>query len=97
MIILIIVLQVPDKYANVLVSLLKNVLDEVMKEMTVKDFHLETYASSNFMGFFLSDQESDFLKRIAVLCAERITDLGKYYHQHYNFSCIYLYTLLKNK
>lgn len=45
--------------------------------MTVNDFHLETYASSNFMGFFLSDQASAFLKKIAVLCAERITALGK--------------------
>lgn len=75
--ILINVLQVPDKYSNALVSILKNVLDEVIKEMTVKDFHLETYTSSNFMGFFLSDQGSDFLKKIAVLCAEKITDLGK--------------------
>lgn len=45
--------------------------------MTVSDFHLETYTSSNFMGFFLSNQGSDFLKKIAVLCAEKITDLSK--------------------
>lgn len=45
--------------------------------MTVNDFHLETYTSSNFMGFFLSNQGSDFLKKIAILCAEKITDLGK--------------------
>lgn len=70
-----------DKYANVLVPILRNVLDDIIKEMTVKDFHLETYASSNFMGFFLSDHESDFFKRIAVMCAERITELGKYNHQ----------------
>ncbi|KAL4112181.1 hypothetical protein QTP88_016018 [Uroleucon formosanum] len=67
--------QVPDEYANTLVSILKNVLDEVIKEMTVNDFHLETYTSSNFMGFFLSDQGSSFLKKIAVLYAERITEL----------------------
>lgn len=71
-------LQVPDEYANALVSILKNVLDEVIKEMTVDDFHLETYTSSNFMGFFLSDQGSSFLKKIAVLYAEKITDLGKF-------------------
>lgn len=46
--------------------------------MTVNDFHLETYTSSNFMGFFLSDQGSSFLKKIAVLYAERITELGKF-------------------
>lgn len=58
-------------------SILKNVLDEVIKEITVDDFHLETYTSSNFMGYFLSDKGSSFLKKIAVLYAERITDLGK--------------------
>lgn len=69
-------LQVPDEHANALVSILKNVLDEVIKEMAVNEFHLETYTSSNFMGFFLSNHGSDFLKKIAVLCAEKITDLG---------------------
>lgn len=67
----------PDEYSSVLVSILKNVLDDVIKEMTIRDFHLETYTSSNFMGFFLSDQGSDFLKKIAVLYAEKITELGK--------------------
>jgi len=66
-----------------LVSILKNVLDEVIKEMTVNDFNLETYTSSNFMGFFLSDQGSNFLKKIAVLYAERISDLGKFNHVIY--------------
>lgn len=46
--------------------------------MTIKDFNLEVYTSSNFMGFFLSDEGSDFLKRIAILCAEKITELGKW-------------------
>lgn len=67
----------PDEYANALVSILKNVLDEVIKEMAVNDFHLETYTSSNFMGYFLSDHGSNFLKKIAALCAERISNLGK--------------------
>lgn len=62
-----------------MVSLLKNVLEEVMKEMTIKDFNLEVYTSSNFMGFFLSEEGSEFLKRIAILCAEKITELGKVY------------------
>lgn len=52
-------------------------MDEVIKDMAFKNFHLETYASSNFMGFFLTDQGSDVLKKIAVLFAERVTDLGK--------------------
>lgn len=35
------------------------------------------------MGFFLSDQGSDILKKIAILFAERVTDLGKFYHNLY--------------
>jgi len=69
---------VPDEYAITLVSILKNVLEEIIKKMTVNDFHLETYTSSNFMGLFLSDEGSSFLKKIAVLYAERVTDLGKF-------------------
>lgn len=60
-----------------MVCILESVLDEVIKEVTLQDLQLELYTSANFMGFFLSDQGSDFLKRIAVLCAEKITDLGK--------------------
>lgn len=58
-------------------TILKNVLDEVIKEMTISNFHLETYTSSNFMGFFINNEGSDFLKKIAVLCAEKYTDLSK--------------------
>ncbi|XP_050431445.1 protein UBASH3A homolog [Adelges cooleyi] len=69
--------QVPDEFADVLVTLLKNVIDKLIQEMTTNSFHLESYASSNFMGFFLGDQGSSILKKIAILFAERVTELVK--------------------
>lgn len=70
------ILQAPDKYANVLVNILQSVLNKAHQEMMLKDFHLETYISSNFMGLFVN-RGSEFLKKIAKLCAEQISELGK--------------------
>ncbi|XP_050524014.1 protein UBASH3A homolog [Daktulosphaira vitifoliae] len=69
--------EAPDEFSDTIVNILKTLTEEIIQQMTINNFNLESYASSNFMGLFLNDQNSDIFKKIAVLFAERVSEVVK--------------------
>lgn len=50
---------------------------EVVGQPPETPLKLEPYISQNFMGLFISEEHSDYLKKIALQYANQVSSLGK--------------------
>ncbi|XP_046402708.1 protein UBASH3A homolog isoform X2 [Ischnura elegans] len=67
----------PDDLTENLVTLLEKVYDDFRPEWSEDNpVKLESYASPNFMGFFMDDEHANILKNIAAKYTSGITSIG---------------------
>lgn len=68
--------KAPDESAITLSQTLKQVVEniELLKD---KSINLDEYTSQNFMGFFVTEEDANYLKRIAIAFVKEVSHSSK--------------------
>lgn len=67
-------LQAPDECSTQLSKALKQVVDLAGPHLTLgQPLSLELYTSENFMGFFVKDDDANYLKRLALQYVKEVS------------------------
>lgn len=69
--------QAPDSAVENLAQSLRTVFELFQKESPVK-LTLELYTSTNFLGFFVADNEAEVLKNLALQYLQEVSKYGGY-------------------
>lgn len=69
-------LQAPDQDSTHLAMSLKTVMDRQGAVLN-ESLKLESYTSPNFMGFFVTEEHADYLKRIAMQYVKEVSNASK--------------------
>lgn len=67
----------PDDSAPQLSKAVREVVDLAQSKLS-KGLKLELYTSQNFMGFFVDEDDANFLKRIAMQFVKEVSDTSEY-------------------
>lgn len=68
--------QAPDECAPQLSKALKQVIDMAGPHLS-KPLSLELYTSENFMGFFVKDDDANYLKHVALQYVKEVSSSSK--------------------
>lgn len=68
--------QAPDECAPQLSRALKQVVELAGAKLN-RPLQLEPYTSPNFMGFFVSEEDADHLKRIALQYVKEVSNSSR--------------------
>lgn len=69
--------QAPDESAQKLSETLRQVIEQAGK--LEKSLQLECYISQNFMGFFVAEQDANYLKRIALQFVKEVSHSSMFF------------------
>lgn len=68
--------KAPDEYASQLSKTLKQVVEN-MGPVLHKPIALERYISQNFMGYFVPDEDAEYLKQVALQFVKEVSHSSK--------------------
>lgn len=71
------VLQAPDECSLQLSKSLKQVVD-MTGALLDRPIKLELYVSQNFMGFFVAEDDANYLKRLALQYVKEVSNSSKW-------------------
>lgn len=69
-------MQAPDECAPQLSKALKQVI-EMAGTLFDRPLQLELYTSANFMGFFVTEDDANFMKRIALQYVKEVSNSSR--------------------
>lgn len=72
-------IQAHDEYASDLTKALQAVMETPGHHHLSKPLSLELYSSSNFMGFFVTEDDANYLKRLALEYVKEISHTSKFF------------------
>ncbi len=76
--------QAHDEYAPQLTKALQTILEGTGHDLLNKALKLELYTSSNFMGFFVAEEDANCLKRLALQYVKEISHSSKFFEEFFS-------------